>query len=63
MVQLFLSMEKILASTVKNILIFDYGLSFGFVTILIPALTGLNSVINSHEALTVTPDQATWLGK
>lgn len=43
-------------------LIVDFGLSIAFATILIPALTGLNTALNPTETLKVTPEQATWLG-
>lgn len=41
----------------------DFGLSIAYSTILIPALTGLNSDHNPDESISITPDQATWLGK
>lgn len=53
---------QILASSAKNLLIVDFGLSIAFATILIPALTGLNNALNPNETLTITPDQVTWLG-
>lgn len=56
-------MRKVLASSVKNIVIVEYGLSVAFSTILIPALTGLNPTLNPNESLSITPEQATWLGK
>lgn len=55
--------KKIIASSVKNLIIVDFGLSIAYSTILIPALTGLNSAHNPDETLSITPDQATWLGK
>lgn len=55
-------MNKILASSVKNLIIVDFGLSMAYSTILIPALMGLNSNFNPDETISITPDQATWLG-
>ncbi|XP_031635122.1 facilitated trehalose transporter Tret1-like isoform X2 [Contarinia nasturtii] len=39
-----------------------FGLSIAFSTILIPALFGLNPALNPNETLSITPDEATWLG-
>lgn len=52
-----------MATTVKNFLLFDLGLCFSLPTIVIPALTGIGNIHNSDEYLTVTPVQASWLGK
>lgn len=54
---------QIVATTVKNLLLFDLGLCFSLPTIVIPALTGIGNIHNSDEYLTVTPVQASWLGK
>lgn len=51
-----------LASTIKNFLLLDLGLSVAFPTIVIPALTGLNSNVNPNEILQLTAVQASWLG-
>lgn len=51
-----------LASSAKNLLIVNFGLAIAFSTILIPALTGLNPALNPNETLSITPDQATWIG-
>lgn len=53
---------QILASTIKNFLLLDLGLSIAFPTIVIPALTGLNSEINPNETIQLTAVQASWLG-
>lgn len=55
-------LAQILASTAKNTLLFNYGLAVTFPTILIPALTGLNTKLNPNETLRITPDESTWLG-
>ncbi|XP_055325703.1 facilitated trehalose transporter Tret1-like isoform X2 [Sitodiplosis mosellana] len=54
-------LPQVLASSAKNMLIVDFGLSIAFSTILIPALSGLNPALNPNETLTITPDEATWL--
>lgn len=54
---------KILASSAKNLVILNFGLIISFSTILIPALTGLNSKNNPNETLRITPEESTWLGK
>lgn len=51
-----------LASTVKNFLLLDLGLSIAFPTIVIPALTGLNKENNPNEFLHLIAYQASWLG-
>lgn len=51
-----------MASTFKNILILDLGLSLAFPTIVIPALTGIDKIHNPNEYLMLTPSQASWLG-
>lgn len=39
------------------------GLAISFPTIIIPALTGLNSQHNPDEHLTITAEQASWIGE
>lgn len=58
----FLSIQ-VLACLAKNLLLFEFGLSMAFPTILIPALSGLNEKYEISENLLVTPTTATWLGK
>lgn len=58
----FLFFLQILASTAKNFLLLDLGLSVAFTTIVIPALTGQDKVNNPDEFLHLTPVQASWLG-
>lgn len=41
----------------------DFGLSIAFATILIPALMGLNPALNPNETLSISAEEATWLGK
>lgn len=53
---------QVLASTVKNFLLLDLGLSIAFPTIVIPALTGLNVENNPNEFLHLLAYQASWLG-
>lgn len=47
----------------KNLILIDLGFTFGLPTIIIPALTGIRNVHNQNEALTITAEQATWIGK
>lgn len=56
-------LPQIVASTVKNFLIFDVGLSVAFPAIIIPALTGLPNEYNRNELLSLTKEQASWLGR
>lgn len=56
-------LPQFLASSAKNLLIFDIGLTMAFPSIVIPALTGINSAQNPNEWLHMTPVQASWLGK
>lgn len=54
---------QFLASTAKNLLILDIGLSVAFPTIVIAALTGLNNSNNQNEFLSLTSVQSSWLGE
>lgn len=54
---------KVLASSAKNLLIVNFGLSVSFSTILLSALMGLNRERNPDEYLTITTSQSTWMGK
>lgn len=56
-------LPQIVASTVKNFLLFDLGLSVAFPAIIIPALTGLPNEYNQNEPLSLTKEQASWLGR
>lgn len=56
-------LPQFLASSAKNLLIVDLGLTMAFPSIVIPALTGLNQSLNPNEMLHMTPVQASWLGK
>lgn len=44
-------------------LVADAGLCFSVSAIVIAALTGIRNEHNQNEALTITPAQASWLGK
>lgn len=54
---------QFLATTVKNMILFDIGLQKAITGIIIPALTGLQNEFNLDEKLSLTPDQTSWLGK
>lgn len=43
-------------------LIVDIGLSYAFSTILVAAMTGLSNEHNRDEYLSITHEQASWLG-
>lgn len=48
---------------IKNLLIFDVGLAYGFATVLIPALRGFHSDHqNAGEMLHFTAEQSSWYG-
>ncbi|XP_055387594.1 facilitated trehalose transporter Tret1-like isoform X2 [Condylostylus longicornis] len=53
-------LPQVLASTAKNLLLLDLGLSVAFPTIVIPALRG--TVENYNETLYFTDEQASWFG-
>lgn len=53
---------QILASTIKNFLLLDLGLSVAFPTIMIPALTGVANSYNADEYLKMSPSEASWFG-
>lgn len=59
----FYFFSQILASTAKNFLLFDLGLSVVFPTIVIPALTGLAEDKNPDEFLHLSPSAASWFGE
>lgn len=46
----------------KNLILVTFGLAIHFSTILIPALSGLNSQLNPNEILSITVEEATWIG-
>ncbi|KAF5299383.1 hypothetical protein FQR65_LT09424 [Abscondita terminalis] len=51
-------LPQILAVMVKNVVLISYGLTIGYITILIPALSGKNSQENFH----LGEDQISWIG-
>lgn len=55
-------LPQLVASTIKNFLIFDLGLALGFPTIVIPYLTGITQNVDSPEKLYFTHEQASWFG-
>lgn len=54
---------QLVATTVKNMLLFDMGMCGAFPGIIIPALTGITNEHNRNETLSITSTQASWLGK
>lgn len=62
-IQIFIHFLQVIASTVKNFLLLDIGLSVAFPTIVIPALMGLNNAVNPNESVHLNAVQASWLGK
>lgn len=54
---------KCLGTLARNLLCINVGGYFGFLAILIPALTGLNKELNPDETLEITAYQASWLRK
>lgn len=55
-------LPQVLASSAKNLLLFDLGLSVAFPTIVIPVLRGLQTDRNPDETLLFTAVQASWYG-
>lgn len=55
-------LPQILASSAKNLLLFDLGLAVAFPTIVIPVLRGLQQERNPDETVFFTAVQATWYG-
>ncbi|XP_059619775.1 facilitated trehalose transporter Tret1-like [Phlebotomus argentipes] len=55
-------LPQVLASTAKNFLLLDLGLSVAFPTIVIPALRGTLNSVDATETLTLTEVEASWLG-
>lgn len=47
----------------KNLLVVDLGLIGAFPVVLIASMTGNSNEHNRNEILSITPVQATWLGK
>jgi hypothetical protein len=54
-------LPQILASSAKNLLLLDLGMSVAFPTILIPSLKGLKAHDN-NDFLSITDVQASWFG-
>lgn len=59
---LSLFLLQVIASTVKNFLLLDLGLSVAFPSIVIPALTGFPNEFNQNEQLSMSPSEASWFG-
>lgn len=55
-------LPQVLASSAKNFLLLDLGMSVAFPTIVIPALRGLKNR-DEAEFLYLTDVQASWFGK
>jgi hypothetical protein len=55
-------LPQILASSAKNLLLLDLGMSVAFPTILIPSLKGLKAHDN-NDILSITNAQASWFGE
>lgn len=55
-------LPQVLASSAKNFLLLDLGMSIAFPTIVIPALRGLKNR-DANEFLMLTDVQASWFGK
>lgn len=53
---------QLVATTVKNMLLFDMGMCGAFPGIIIPALTGTTNEHNRNETLSLTSAEASWLG-
>lgn len=51
-----------IASSINNLQILDFGLTMAFPAVVIGALTGMNDDMNSTEFLHASPMQASWLG-
>ncbi|XP_031635118.1 facilitated trehalose transporter Tret1-like [Contarinia nasturtii] len=55
-------LPQVIATTVKNFLMFDVGLNIGLPTVLVAALTHVSNEHNQNESLSITPALASWLG-
>lgn len=53
---------QLLATTVKMLLTFEFGLCISYNGIIIPALTGKSNEHNADEKLRLTGTEASWLG-
>lgn len=47
---------------IKNLLVFDLGMAYGFPVIIIPVLRGFLNERNPHEILQFTAEQSSWYG-
>lgn len=56
-------LPQFIASFARNLLYISLGLSDAFMTIVIPALTGISTELNPNETLRITAEQASWLGE
>lgn len=54
--------RKVVATSVKNLLIVDLALALVIPGIIIPALTGIPNQHNLNETLKLSPSQVSWLG-
>lgn len=54
-------LPQVIATTIKNFHMMDWGFTVGITTIMIPALTGILNERNQGEFLTITAVQSSWL--
>lgn len=55
-------LPQVLATMAKNLLVLDIGMSLSFVTIVLPALRGLNPDKYPNERIQFTDEESTWFG-
>lgn len=56
-------LPQVLATTIRNLHVCENGLIMAIPVIIIPSLTGIPNDANRNELLSITPDQATWIGE
>lgn len=54
---------QVLATTVKNLILFDLGLILAMPAVIIAALSGISNEHNRYESLSIDGYQASWIGK
>lgn len=60
--KMFNHIWKVIATTVKNLHAFEFGLLILTPTILIPPLTGIPNEFNRNETLSISSAEASWIG-
>lgn len=63
MTGIILFFPQFISSVPLFLMAFDLGFSFAIATIVVPSVRGASEQLNPDETISMTPDEASWLGK